>query len=56
MFINNVYAQENSLNTTSTDTITLQDSEALPKAPESPGNSWTSLVPMVLILRCFTFY
>jgi len=55
MFINNVYAQETSPNTTSADTITLQDSEALPKAPESPGNSWTSLVPMVLIFAVFYF-
>lgn len=59
MFINNVYAEENSLNTTSTststDTVTLQDSDSLPKAPESPGNSWTSLVPMVLIFAVFYF-
>lgn len=55
MFINKVYAEKNSLNTASTDTVILQDSDSLPKALESPGNSWTSLVPMVLIFAVFYF-
>lgn len=55
MFINDVYAQESLTKATSSDTVTLQDSDALPKAPESPGNSWTSLVPMVLIFAVFYF-
>ena len=55
MFINDVYAQESLRKATSSDTVTLQDSDALPKAPESIGNSWTSLVPMVLIFAVFYF-
>jgi preprotein translocase YajC subunit len=55
MFINDVYAQESLTKATSSDTVTLQDSDALPKAPESLGNSWTSLVPMVLIFAVFYF-
>lgn len=55
MFINNAYAQESSPATTQTDAISLQDSENLPKAPESPGSNWTSLVPMVLIFAVFYF-
>ena len=55
MFINDVYAQESLTKATSSDTVTLQDSDALPKAPESIGNSWTSLVPMVLIFAVFYF-
>ncbi len=55
MFINNAYAQESSSATTQTDAISLQDSENLPKAPESPGSNWTSLVPMVLIFAVFYF-
>jgi preprotein translocase subunit YajC len=55
MFINDVYAQESLTKDTSSDTVTLQDSDALPKAPESLGNSWTSLVPMVLIFAVFYF-
>ena len=31
MFINNVYAEENSLNTTSTDTVTLTPGSGTPK-------------------------
>ena len=54
MLINEVYAQENS-QPTAADTITLQDSDALPEAPEAPSNSWTSLVPMVLIFAVFYF-
>lgn len=55
MIINEAYAQENSQASTQTDTITLQDSDALPKAPESVGSNWTSLVPMVLIFAVFYF-
>jgi len=55
MFINDVYAQESLTKATSSDTVTLQDSDAIPKAPESIGNSWTILVPMVLIFAVFYF-
>ena len=55
MFINEAYAQENSPTSAGTDTITLQDSDALPQAPESLASNWTSLVPMVLIFAVFYF-
>ncbi|MFK7968538.1 MAG: preprotein translocase subunit YajC [Rickettsiaceae bacterium] len=50
MIINQAYAEDSQI-----DTITLQDSDALPQAPESIGSSWTSLVPMVLIFAVFYF-
>ena len=53
MFINNAYAQDASQ--VKTDTIAVQDSDALPKAPESAATNWTSLVPMVLIFAVFYF-
>lgn len=55
MFINDIYAQESLTNHTSSNTVPLQDSNNLTKAPESIGNSWTSLVPMVLIFAVFYF-
>jgi preprotein translocase subunit YajC len=33
-----------------TDTITIQDTEATPDAPASIESGWTSIVPMILIL------
>lgn len=55
MIINTVYA-EDSQPIKQTDTMTLQDSDALPEAPEaSPGSNWTSLVPMILIFAVFYF-
>jgi len=50
MIINQAYAEDSQI-----DTITLQDSDALPQAPESIGSSWISLVPMVLIFAVFYF-
>lgn len=48
MFIENAYAEG--------DTITLQDTEAAPKAPPSMMESgWASMVPMVLIFAVFYF-
>lgn len=37
------------------DSITLQDSDPLPKAPETPSTGWTGLVPMILIFVVFYF-
>lgn len=48
MFIENAYAEG--------DTITIQDTEAAPKAPPSLMESgWTSMVPMILIFAVFYF-
>ena len=49
MLINIAYASAE------TNTVTVQDSDSLPKAPEGSGNAWTSLVPMVLIFAVFYF-
>lgn len=54
MFINTAYAEENT--NKQTDTITLQGSEPLQKAPEPVANNWTSLVPMILIFAVFYFF
>lgn len=48
--IEDAYAAEN-------DTIKIEESEALPKAPEQPQNStWSTLVPVVLIFAVFYFF
>lgn len=48
--IANVYAEEG-------DTIKIQESAALPKAPEPvQNNSWSTLVPVVLIFVVFYFF
>lgn len=38
-----------------TDTITIQDTEAMPDAPSSIESGWTSIVPMILIFVVFYF-
>lgn len=38
-----------------TDTITIQDTEATPDAPASIESGWTSIVPMILIFVVFYF-
>jgi preprotein translocase subunit YajC len=49
MLIENVYAE-------SSDTIKIQESEALPKAPEQiQSSSWSTLIPVVLIFGVFYF-
>lgn len=40
---------------TQNDAITLQDSDPLPKAPETVGSGWTGMIPMVLIFAVFYF-
>ncbi len=50
MFISNAYAE-----TVTTDTIEVQDSESLPKAPADITSGWTSMIPMVLIFVVFYF-
>ena len=52
MIINQAYAEDAQTNI-QVDTITLKDSDSLPQPPESLGNSWTSIVPMVLIFVVF---
>jgi preprotein translocase subunit YajC len=48
MFIENAYAES--------DTITVQDTEAAPKAPPSMMESgWASMMPMILIFAVFYF-
>lgn len=47
MFINEAIAE--------TDTITIQDVDATPEAPQAIESGWTSLTPMVLILVIFYF-
>jgi preprotein translocase subunit YajC len=47
MFIQSAYADEN--------TIEMQESSNLPKAPEQIQNGWISMVPMVLIFVVFYF-
>ena len=48
MFIENAFA--------ASDTITLQDTEAAPKAPPALMESgWTSMIPMILIFAVFYF-
>lgn len=42
-------------NATEVDTITVQDVESTPNAPEAIESNWTSLVPMVLIFVVFYF-
>jgi len=54
MIISKAYAEDAQTNI-QVDTITLKDSDSLPQPPESLGNSWTSIVPMVLIFVVFYF-
>ncbi len=50
MLISNAYAE-----TSATDTIAVQESETLPKAPSDVASGWTSMIPMVLIFVVFYF-
>lgn len=38
-----------------TDTITVQDTDALPQAPEDIGTGWFNVLPLVLVLLVFYF-
>jgi len=48
-------SSNNTQPTTETTTLTVQDSDALPKAPEAVSSGWTSMVPMILIFAVFYF-
>lgn len=48
MFVTNAYASKN-------DTISITESESLPKTPEKISSGWTSAIPMVLIFAVFYF-
>jgi len=48
MFFTNAFAAKD-------DTISVTESEALPKAPEQISSSWTGMIPMVLIFAVFYF-
>ena len=48
MFVSNAYASKN-------DTISITESDSLPKAPDKISSALTSAVPMVLIFAVFYF-